>query len=84
MLFSKGEQGAHLVTNNSKSSVFDSVEELAAELNLSRAKTYEALRKGQIPSIRVGKRFIIPRAAVRRWLDECGDRIPAATLTEAA
>lgn len=72
------------MTNNSKSSVFDSVEELAAELNLSRAKTYEALRKGQIPSIRVGKRFIIPRAAVRRWLDECGDRIPAATLTEAA
>jgi len=60
------------MTQSSKSpSVFESVDELAAEINLSRAKTYEGLRSGAIPSIRVGKRFIIPRQAIRRWLESC-------------
>jgi excisionase family DNA binding protein len=58
-------------TSEGLSSVFESVDELAAEINLSRAKTYEGLRSGVIPSIRVGKRFIVPREAVRRWLSSC-------------
>lgn len=57
---------------DSSAPVFSSVHELAATINLSRAKTYEALRSGVIPSIRVGRRFIIPRAAIQRWLENCG------------
>ncbi len=45
-----------------------SVEELAAELGLGRQTVYAGLRNGSIPSVRVGKRFIIPRAVIARWL----------------
>ena len=38
------------------------------------AATYQMLRDGTLPSIRVGKRFFIPRAALERWLDSCGGR----------
>ena len=53
--------------------VFESINELSATIRLSRAKTYEALRSGIIPSIRIGKRFIVPREAVRKWLESCGE-----------
>jgi len=51
---------------------FDSVDELAVELGLNRAGTYKGLRDGTIPSIRLGKRFIIPRAAIQEWLRTAG------------
>jgi excisionase family DNA binding protein len=37
-----------------------------------RSSTYAMLRGGIIPSIRVGKRFFIPRHALMRWLESCG------------
>jgi excisionase family DNA binding protein len=36
--------------------------------------TYRLLRKGVMPSIRVGKQFFIPRTALLRWLDSCGEK----------
>ncbi len=51
---------------------FDSVDELAAYLGISRQGVYAGLRKGKIPHIRLGKRFIIPRAAVDEWLRSAG------------
>ncbi len=50
------------------SAVFESVDELARHLRISRAKTYQELRAGNIPSIRLGRRFILPRAAISIWL----------------
>ena len=47
---------------------YESVEELARELRLSRQSVYVGLRNGSIPSVRVGKRFILPRAAISEWL----------------
>ena len=58
--------------------VFESVEELASAIGLSRAATYAALRQGTIPSIRVGKRFILPRVAIQAWLDGAGQMKEAA------
>jgi excisionase family DNA binding protein len=52
-----------------KTPVFDSVDELAAEIGLSRSSTYAALKKGIIPCIRIGRRFVVSRNAVQRWLD---------------
>ncbi len=46
-----------------------SVEEAAALLGISRNTAYEAVRRGEIPSIRIGKRFLIPAAALERMLD---------------
>ena len=45
------------------------VEEAAKFLRLSRGSAYEGVRLGQIPSIRVGRRILIPRAALVRLLD---------------
>lgn len=34
--------------------------------------THEMLKSGEMPSIRVGKRFFISRAALVKWLEDCG------------
>jgi excisionase family DNA binding protein len=52
-----------------------SVEALAAELGLSRASVYSALRKGLIPHIRIGRRFVLPKSAIAEWLRSAGNSI---------
>lgn len=44
------------------------VEEAAEILKISRQSAYAGVRKGEIPSIRVGRRFIIPTAQLMRLL----------------
>ena len=46
-----------------------SVEETRKRLKISRGLMYEAVRTGQVPSIRVGKRILIPRQALYRLLN---------------
>jgi excisionase family DNA binding protein len=41
-----------------------SVEECATALGISRALAYDAVRAGQIPSIRIGRRVLVPKAAL--------------------
>jgi excisionase family DNA binding protein len=36
---------------------------------ISRASWYNGLRRNEIPNVRVGKRFLIPRHAFMRWLE---------------
>ena len=38
-------------------------------LKISRGLIYEAINTGQIPSIRVGRRILIPRVALDRLLE---------------
>jgi excisionase family DNA binding protein len=53
------------------------VEEAAEILGLSRAFAYEAVRRGEIPSIRIGRRILVPKAALDRLLSgEQGRDIP--------
>jgi len=59
-------------TTNNQSPVYDSVDELASEIKLSRVNTYKALKEGTIPSRRIGKRFIISRQAIQKWLETSG------------
>jgi excisionase family DNA binding protein len=35
-------------------------------------QTYDAIRRGEIPSIRVGRRILVPRKAFLAWLDGDG------------
>lgn len=42
--------------------------DVADLLGLSRSRVYEALRLGEIPSIRVGRRLLIPTHGLRAWL----------------
>ena len=54
------------------SAIYGSVEELARELGISRQSAYAALRDNTIPHIRLGKRYILPKAAIAEWLRNPG------------
>jgi excisionase family DNA binding protein len=45
-----------------------SVKEAAKLLGVGRNKAYEAARRGEIPTIRIGKRILVPVAALERML----------------
>jgi excisionase family DNA binding protein len=45
-----------------------SVAEAAELLGVSRATGYHACRDGELPSLRIGGRIVIPTAALRRLL----------------
>lgn len=42
---------------------------LGGKAVLSRASFYAGLNRGDIPALRVGRRFIIPRHAFMKWLE---------------
>jgi excisionase family DNA binding protein len=42
--------------------------ETAELLRIGRSATYSAIARGEIPSVRVGHRILIPRPALERWL----------------
>ena len=46
------------------------VPEVAKVLGIGRAAAYEAARTGQIPTIKIGKRILVPVAALERLLKE--------------
>jgi len=46
-----------------------SVEEAAELLGISRSLAYELAARGQLPVLRLGRRLVIPRAALERLLD---------------
>lgn len=43
--------------------------EAARTLRISRNLTYELVRQGRLPSIRLGRRVMIPRHGLERWLE---------------
>jgi excisionase family DNA binding protein len=45
-----------------------SVTEVAKMLGLGRTSVYEAVRSKEIPSVRIGTRILIPKAAVEEML----------------
>ena len=46
------------------------VTEAAQLLGIGRSAAYEAARRGEIPTIRIGKRILIPWAALERLLED--------------
>ena len=44
------------------------VEEAAGMLRISRGLAYEMVRSGRLPSIRLGRRLLVPRPALERML----------------
>jgi excisionase family DNA binding protein len=42
------------------------VEEAAKRLGLSRPAAYEGVRRNEIPSIKIGRRILVPIAALER------------------
>jgi len=44
------------------------IDESAKKLGIGRNSAYEAARKGEIPVIKIGKRLVVPKAALDRLL----------------
>lgn len=53
---------------NEKESLTLTVEQAAKILGLGRNSAYEGVRRGEIPVIKVGKRLLVPRAALEKLL----------------
>ena len=50
------------------------VEKAGALLGLGRSGAYEAVRRGDIPTIRIGRRLLIPKVALDRMLADAGQQ----------
>ena len=46
------------------------IEEVAEILGIGRSSAYQAARSREIPTIRIGKRLLVPRIALERMLAE--------------
>jgi excisionase family DNA binding protein len=54
-----------------------SVPEIAQRLNIGRLAVYTLLKRGLLPGIRLGRRWIITRHAYEHWERTCGTRAGA-------
>ncbi len=45
-----------------------SVDQAAVALGIARGTAYRAVHRGELPSVRIGGRLLIPRAALERLL----------------
>ncbi len=60
------------------------VKEVAHMLSLNLGGTYNLIRSGDIPAIKLGGRWVVPRGRFHTWLDNLPDATPediAATFT---
>ncbi len=46
------------------------VDEMAAELNISRPTAYELVKQEHFPAFHIGQRILVKRAGLQRWIDE--------------
>ena len=56
----------------------NTIDEAARELGVSRNAAYDAAKRGELPTIKIGRRLLVPRAALEALLN------PAAKAPEAA
>ena len=61
---------------NQEDKLVFSVTEMAELLGIGRSKAYELVRSGTIPSLRLGKRIVIPARTLSRFLDGCANQNP--------
>jgi excisionase family DNA binding protein len=50
-----------------------SVKDAARLLGIGRDAAYSLVREGTLPSIRLGRRILIPRGALEAWVRRAGD-----------
>ena len=49
------------------------IEEVASLLRIGRTGAYEAARRGELPIVRIGRRMLVPRAALDKLLNGAAD-----------
>jgi excisionase family DNA binding protein len=50
------------------------VRETAEQLGITLSTAYAYIESGELPAVRLGRRLLIPRAAVQQLVDEAMDR----------
>jgi excisionase family DNA binding protein len=58
-----------------------SIPEIAGRLDIGRLAVYTMLEQGLLPGIRLGRRWIVTRAAFEAWEKTCGTRADTPTDT---
>lgn len=53
------------------------VDEVAVILRIGRISAYQAIERGEIPSLRFGRRIVVPRAAFEQMLNSPSTSRPA-------
>jgi len=46
------------------------IPEIAAQMDINIPKAYELARQPGFPSIRIGRRIVVPKEAFHRWLEQ--------------
>lgn len=55
---------------NSERTICHTVDDLCALLQISRPTAYELVHREDFPKIRIGRRVLIPRAGLEKWLED--------------
>jgi excisionase family DNA binding protein len=63
-----------MVDQGTRSTARIKVDEIARRLSVGRLAIYELLEQGEIPAIRLGRRWLITRFAYDDWEHKCGTR----------
>ena len=66
------------VTGDSDKKLTLSIPEVAKLLSIGRNSAYEAARRGELPIVIIGRRILVPIAALERMLLEAGKAPPGA------
>ena len=61
---------------NQENKLVYSVIEMAGLLGIGRSTAYELVRLGKVPSLRLGRRIVIPKLELSRFLAECAHQNP--------
>ena len=56
--------------NSSKETI--TVVETAKRLGIGRNTAYKAVKRAEIPSVRIGRRILVPSKALDKWLESSG------------
>ena len=65
-------QGSYVIGVNGMKLVY-TVQEAGALLGLSRGSAYEAARRGELPTLRIGRRLVVPIRALEKILEGAGE-----------
>ena len=63
-----GEQNASTAASGQEPSSLDDNRLTASRLGISTSLAYEAAHRGELPVCRIGRRMVVPRAALLRLL----------------
>ena len=70
--------------NTAATLTVDEAHALIGRNKISRGALYQALKRGEVPHLRLGKRILIPRYAFTQWLQLAGQPTPQQRLDELA